>query len=53
MNFAQSKGLGRLSMWSATRDKSCAGGPKPAADPTCSSVAQEPYVFSKAFGAYK
>ncbi|MCL3996528.1 glycoside hydrolase family 18 protein [Streptomyces lavenduligriseus] len=53
VNFAQSKGLGWLSMWSATRDKSCAGGPKPAADPTCSSVAQDPYAFSKAFGAYK
>ncbi|MEU7558047.1 glycoside hydrolase family 18 protein [Streptomyces eurythermus] len=53
VNFAKSKGLGWLSMWSATRDKSCAGGPKPAADPTCSSVAQDPYAFSKAFGAYK
>ncbi|MEU3955572.1 cellulose binding domain-containing protein [Streptomyces achromogenes] len=53
VNFAKSKGLGWLSMWSATRDKGCAGGPKPTADPTCSSVAQDPYAFSKAFGAYK
>ncbi|ANH91673.1 sugar hydrolase [Streptomyces sp. SAT1] len=50
--FARSKGLGWLSMWSATRDKQCAGGPKPTADATCSSVAQEPFAFSKAFGAY-
>ncbi|MET9147766.1 cellulose binding domain-containing protein [Streptomyces sp. NPDC004042] len=50
--FARSKGIGWLSMWSATRDKQCAGGPKPTADATCSSVAQEPFAFSKAFGAY-
>ncbi|MEU3411595.1 cellulose binding domain-containing protein [Streptomyces sp. NPDC006658] len=53
VDFAKSKGLGWLSMWSATRDKSCAGGPKPSADPVCSSLTQDPYAFSKAFGAYK
>ncbi|POX64800.1 sugar hydrolase [Streptomyces sp. Ru62] len=53
VDFARSKGLGRLSMWSATRDKQCAGGTKPTADATCSSVTQEPFAFSKAFGAYK
>ncbi|MEV5143989.1 cellulose binding domain-containing protein [Streptomyces sp. NPDC052727] len=53
VNFAQSKGLGWLSMWSATRDKQCAGGTKPTADATCSSVAQGPFAFSRAFGAYK
>ncbi|MEV5382112.1 cellulose binding domain-containing protein [Streptomyces sp. NPDC052721] len=53
VNFAQSKGLGWLSMWSATRDKQCAGGTKPTADATCSSVAQDPFAFSRAFGAYK
>ncbi|MEW2285462.1 cellulose binding domain-containing protein [Streptomyces sp. NPDC047841] len=53
VNFARSKGLGWLSMWSATRDKQCAGGTKPTADATCSSVTQEPFAFSKAFGAYK
>ncbi|MFF9811988.1 cellulose binding domain-containing protein [Streptomyces sp. NPDC014006] len=52
VNFAKSKGLGWLSMWSATRDKACAGGPKPSADATCSSIAQENFAFSKAFAAY-
>ncbi|MFJ8533226.1 cellulose binding domain-containing protein [Streptomyces sp. NPDC093591] len=52
VNFARSKGLGWLSMWSATRDKQCAGGEKPAADATCSSILQEKFAFSKAFAAY-
>ncbi|MFF7328610.1 cellulose binding domain-containing protein [Streptomyces sp. NPDC090306] len=47
--FAKSKGLGWLSMWSATRDKQCSGGAKTYADPTCSSVVQDAYAFSKAF----
>lgn len=50
--FATSKGLGGLSMWSAARDQQCPGGPKPSADPTCSSVAQDTYAFSKAFAAF-
>ncbi|MFI9613607.1 cellulose binding domain-containing protein [Streptomyces sp. NPDC052023] len=53
VNFARSKGLGRLSMWSGTRDKACPGGPKPAADATCSSVDQDEFAFSKAFAAYE
>ncbi len=53
VEFAESKGLGALSMWSATRDKACPGGPKPSADATCSSVDQAPNAFSKAFAAYK
>ncbi|MDF3147302.1 MULTISPECIES: cellulose binding domain-containing protein [unclassified Streptomyces] len=52
VNFAKSKGLGWLSMWSATRDKQCAGGEKPAADATCSSILQEKFAFSKAFATY-
>jgi hypothetical protein len=52
VKFAQSKGLGWLSMWSATRDKACAGGPKPSADATCSSIDQAQNAFSKAFAAY-
>ncbi len=51
VSFARSKGLGWLSMWSATRDKQCPGGAKNSADPTCSSIAQDPYAFSKAFAA--
>ncbi|MEU3237357.1 cellulose binding domain-containing protein [Streptomyces anthocyanicus] len=53
VKFAKSKGLGALSMWSATRDKACPGGPKPSADATCSSVDQEPNAFAKALAAYK
>ncbi|MEV7887116.1 glycoside hydrolase family 18 protein [Streptomyces sp. NPDC002817] len=52
VNFAQSKGLGRLSMWSATRDKQCPGGAKNYADATCSSIVQDQHAFSKAFAAY-
>lgn len=51
--FAKSKGLGRLSMWSATRDKQCAGGAKSSADATCSSILQSDSAFSKAFAAFK
>ncbi|MEU7065592.1 cellulose binding domain-containing protein [Streptomyces sp. NPDC046161] len=49
--FARSKGIGRLAMWSAARDRQCAGGAKNNADPTCSSVVQEPLAFTKALAA--
>jgi hypothetical protein len=52
VNFAKSKGLGWLSMWSATRDKQCDGGSKPSADATCSSIVQDKFAFSKAFGTF-
>lgn len=51
VDFAKSKGLGGLSMWSATRDQQCPGGTKPTADATCSSITQAKFAFSKAFGA--
>ncbi|WP_432156669.1 glycoside hydrolase family 18 protein [Streptomyces sp. bgisy153] len=51
--FAKAKGLGWLSMWSATRDKQCAGGTKNTADATCSSILQDPFAFSKEFAAYR
>ncbi|MEU0401088.1 cellulose binding domain-containing protein [Streptomyces sp. NPDC006197] len=51
--FARSKGIGRLSMWSSARDKQCAAGAVNHADPTCSSILQQPLAFTKAFGAYK
>ncbi|MGY0058780.1 chitinase [Streptomyces sp. LZ34] len=44
--FAAAKGIGRLSMWSAERDRPCparAGAPGP--DPACSGVAQRPGAF--------
>ncbi|MCX2180046.1 cellulose binding domain-containing protein [Streptomyces sp. SKN60] len=53
VDFAKSKGIGWLAMWSATRDKQCASGAVNYADPTCSSILQQPLAFTKAFGAYK
>ncbi|MET7341988.1 cellulose binding domain-containing protein [Streptomyces sp. NPDC087866] len=53
VTFAKEKGLAWLAMWSGTRDKECAGGAKPTADASCSSITQEPLAFTKAFGAYK
>ncbi|MET7452501.1 cellulose binding domain-containing protein [Streptomyces sp. NPDC005574] len=53
VTFAKSKGIGWLSMWSATRDKQCPGGAKNSADATCSSVVQDTNAFSKAFAAFK
>lgn len=52
VEFASAKHLGWLSMWSATRDKPCSGGPQDYASPICSSVDQQPFDFSKAFAAY-
>ncbi|CAM5667955.1 GH18 domain-containing protein OS=Streptomyces antimycoticus OX=68175 GN=SSPO_062960 PE=4 SV=1 [Streptomyces antimycoticus] len=51
VEFAKSKGLAWLSMWSATRDKQCPS-PQDTASPTCSSIDQEELAFTKAFGAY-
>ncbi|MFJ9560533.1 cellulose binding domain-containing protein [Streptomyces fuscichromogenes] len=51
VDFARSKGIRWLSMWSATRDQQCAGGTKPTADATCSSISQARFAFSKAFAA--
>lgn len=53
VEFAKSKGIGRLSMWSGTRDRQCPGGTKPSADATCSSILQERFAFTKAFAAYR
>lgn len=47
--FASSKGLAWTAMWSANRDRPCPGGPQPKADPTCSSIDQQPFAFMKAF----
>ncbi|MCA1223492.1 chitinase, partial [Streptomyces sp. 8L] len=53
VDFAKSKNLAWLSMWSAARDTQCPGGAQNSASPTCSSVTQQPLDFTKAFGAYK
>jgi cell division septation protein DedD len=52
VSFAKTKGLAWLSMWSATRDRQCAGGAQSWADPGCSSIAQSAGAFSKVFAAY-
>ncbi|MBT2468172.1 cellulose binding domain-containing protein [Streptomyces sp. ISL-66] len=51
VDFARSKGIGRLAMWSATRDKQCPAGAVGYADATCSSILQQPLAFTRAFGA--
>ncbi|MFE7562992.1 cellulose binding domain-containing protein [Kitasatospora sp. NPDC057500] len=51
-DFARSKHLAWLSMWSGTRDKACEGGAKPYADASCSSIVQQPLDFTRALGAY-
>ncbi|MFJ6795008.1 cellulose binding domain-containing protein [Streptomyces sp. NPDC091268] len=53
VEFAQAKGIGRLAMWSAARDKQCAAGAVTYADPTCSSVLQQPLAFTKAFADFR
>ncbi|MGW1773818.1 cellulose binding domain-containing protein [Streptomyces sp. NPDC002104] len=53
VDFAREKGIGRLAMWSATRDKQCPAGVVNYADPTCSSILQQHLAFTKAFGALR
>ena len=52
VDFATAKQLGMLSMWSAARDKQCAGGASNWASPVCSSILQQPFEFSRAFNRY-
>ncbi|MGW7486648.1 chitinase [Streptomyces sp. NPDC054786] len=47
--FAEKKGLGRLSMWSVTRDKACPGGPNSKAAATCSSIGKAANEFARVF----
>ncbi|TQS44713.1 cellulose binding domain-containing protein [Cryptosporangium phraense] len=47
--FVREKNLAWYAMWSANRDVPCPGGPRPAAQPTCSGVAQEQSAFTGAF----
>ncbi|WP_377271154.1 cellulose binding domain-containing protein [Peterkaempfera sp. SMS 1(5)a] len=51
-DFAAGKHLAWLSMWSAARDKACPGGAKASADATCSSIAQQPSDFARAFNTF-
>ncbi|MFJ7271024.1 cellulose binding domain-containing protein [Streptomyces sp. NPDC099050] len=53
VDFASEKGIGRLGMWSATRDRQCPAGVVNYADATCSSILQQPLAFTKAFAALR
>lgn len=53
LEFARTKQIGRLSMWSAGRDRPCPGGPKPLAVSTCSSIEQQDDDFLRVFAAYR
>jgi hypothetical protein len=49
--FARTKHLGRLAFWSAARDRPCPGGPRRYAQDDCSSIAQQPWAFSRMFAS--
>jgi hypothetical protein len=50
--FATQHHIGRVAMWSLTRDQQCSQGATNWADATCSSILQSPYAFSHAFEAF-
>ena len=52
LRFAQQNNLGRLAMWSVTRDQPCTGGPGGAAQATCSGVDQQPFDFTNTFKTF-
>ncbi|SNQ46253.1 Cellulose-binding family II (fragment) [Frankia canadensis] len=49
--FAAQHDLAWLAMWSLTRDKPCPGGATGSAQPTCSSIDQQPLDFVRALSA--
>jgi GH18 family chitinase len=52
LDFAQTKELGLLSMWSINRDKECESGVTNNVSSSCSSVNQSELEFSTVFNAY-
>ncbi|BCL83247.1 exported chitinase [Ktedonobacteria bacterium brp13] len=50
--WAAQQGVGLLSLWSMARDVACPGGATGSASPTCSSVAQQPFDYSKTFNQF-
>ncbi len=52
LRFAQQNNLGRLAMWSVTRDQPCPGGSGSAAQATCSGVDQQPFDFTNTFKTF-
>lgn len=47
LNYANANNIGRIAMWSMTRDKQCAGAPQISYD--CSGITQTPFAFSNIF----
>jgi chitinase len=47
--FAAQNGIGRISMWSLNRDQQAPSGALTYVSNTASSLAQNPYAFSKIF----
>ena len=48
--FARANGLGRISLWSANRDRPCPSGAVGFVAGNCSGIAQAPNAFSAVFG---
>ncbi|MCX6688672.1 MAG: hypothetical protein NTZ39_03115 [Methanoregula sp.] len=51
LEYARSKGIGFIAMWSLGRDNG-SGGNNPWASPTFSGIVQEPFAFSRIFGNF-
>lgn len=50
VDWAESKGLSRVSFWAVNRDRSCAGGGSPG--DSCSGIDQQEWEFSKILAGY-
>jgi hypothetical protein len=50
--WATQHNIGLLSFWSLARDTTCSGGSTGYASPTCSSISQQPFDFSKIFNKF-
>ena len=50
INYAQTNQIGRLAMWSMTRDRQCAGSAQ--VSPVCSGIAQTPFAFTNLFKSF-
>ncbi len=50
LNYARTNEIGRLAMWSMTRDKQCNGSPQ--VSPVCSGIAQTQFAFANLFKSF-
>jgi len=53
IDYANEKNLGRVSFWALNRDRPCGSDIKDRVSGVCSSVAQQPYDFSKILAQFK